>query len=163
MAASTFQPPIHLDPNQDPSQQSAFINENFQTITSTLETNSFRIVQEAQVSSSNSGNTISVKTIPHNLGFAPIPFVYLTGQTRTLGSLVITNANIPLPTWGLTLFLDTVLATATQSGTARPFTPFQIYFDCVADATNLYIFIFNASATPVNYNFQYYLVQQPSS
>lgn len=153
MSGSTFQPPIHLDPTQGSDQQTAFINQNFQAIASTLETNSFRIVQQALVSLSNSGNTTSVLKIPHNLGFAPVPFVYLANQTRTLGTLTITNANIPLPTYGLAL----------NSDTTNHIVSFEVYMDCIADAQNLYIFMTNSTATATNFSFQYYLVQQPSS
>lgn len=163
MAGSTFQPPIHLDPSQDNNQQTSFINQNFQTIASTLETNSFRIVTQGITSLTTSGAGTSIKTIPHNLGFSPIPFVYLTGQTRTSGSLTITNANIPFPTWGFNFTSDTILATATSSGIARPLAGFQAYFDCVADTTNLYVFLINSTASSGTFNIQYYLVQQPSS
>lgn len=36
MSGSSFQPPINLDPNQDPSQQTAFINQNFQQLANSL-------------------------------------------------------------------------------------------------------------------------------
>ena len=36
MAGSSFQPPIHLDPNQEPGQQMAFINQNFQAVANSL-------------------------------------------------------------------------------------------------------------------------------
>lgn len=80
---STFQPPINLDPNQDSAQQIAFINQNFQNLASTLESNSFRIVQNTTHNTnaftiSASSNTYfsdsNVTTIPHGLNFAPLAF-----------------------------------------------------------------------------------------
>lgn len=41
MAGSSFQPPINLDPTQEPTQQIAFINQNFQNLASSL--NPFQI------------------------------------------------------------------------------------------------------------------------
>lgn len=160
---STFQPPIHIDPTQDPSAQVSFINQNFQTIASTLETNSFRIVSSGEAGISSNGATVTWNSVPHNLGFAPIPFAFLTGVTVTAGASVISSdANIPIPTYTNATF-DTVKASAMNSGNALPIVAFNTYIEVFCDTTNLYIVLYNATGSTVaNHNIQYYLVQQPA-
>lgn len=160
MSGSTFQPPIHLDPNQDPAQQTAFINQNFQTIASTLESNSFRIVTGGLTSVSSDGSATNWTTVAHNLGFAPVVFAYLTGVNL---SGITSNGNIPLPTWA-GASVDTLKSTALNGGVAKPVFIMSSWIEAVADATNFYVVLYNAtgasiSALPV----QYYLVQQVSS
>lgn len=93
MDGSTFQPPIHLDPNQDPSQQAAFINQNFQNLAATLESNSFRVVSTINsefilpavpgVTNGWSYGNQTV-TIPHGLNITPLPFgAFFDGSTYT--------------------------------------------------------------------------------
>lgn len=163
-SGSTFQPPIHLDPSQNPSQQTAFINQNFQTIASILETNSFRIVKRGNTAISSTGSTINWVTVPHNLGFAPVPFVFLNDISRTAGTTVITGSgNIAFPTWS-SLTLDTIKSSATNSGNALPIVAFQTFFDAVADETNLYIFLYNATGSSISaFNVGYYLIQQAAT
>lgn len=154
MAGSTFQPPIHLDTTQGAPQQTAFINQNFQTIASTLETNSFRIVDRGTVGVAGNASTTTWSTIPHNLGFVPVPFVFLNDITRTIGSTVVTtDANIPFPTW-----------TSLTPDNVNHVINFGTYLDCVVDETNLYIFIFNSTSSTVGpLQISYYLCQQPTN
>lgn len=160
MSGSTFQPPIHLDPTQDADQQTAFINQNFQTIASTLETNSIRIVSRGTTSIGSSGASSNWNTIPHNLGFAPVVFAYLAGVTL---SGITTNANIPLPTW-TSATIDTIKATALNGGVAIPSVIFSTWMEAVADTTNLYVILYNATGASIsNLTVQYYLGQQPAS
>lgn len=88
---ATFQPPIHLDPNQDSSQQTSFINQNFQSLAAALESNSFRIVSEGNLtipsfnSTSTTGNFTtknSSVSYTHNLGYTPFPLVSLQNGTQ---------------------------------------------------------------------------------
>lgn len=69
--ASTFQPPIVISAEQDPAQQAAFINQNFQSLASGLETNSFRIVSQGVVTIPASGAATAQIAVTHNLGFVP--------------------------------------------------------------------------------------------
>lgn len=160
MPGSTFQPPIHLDPTQDAPQQTSFINQNFQALSSVLESNSFRIVNQNQTSIGSTGAPTTWNTIPHNLGFAPIVFAYLTNVNL---SGIATAANIPLPTW-TGAAIDTIKSTATNSGNAQPIFIFSSWIEAVADATNLYVILYNATGATINpLTVQYYLVQQPSN
>lgn len=159
MSGSTFQPPIHLDPTQNAGQQTAFINQNFQQIASTLETNSFRIVDRGVVSVSSDGSTANWTTYAHNLGFVPIPFAYLTRVTL---SGITTNGNIPLPTF-TSLNIDTLKSTALNGGVARPIDIFGTWMEAVADDTNLYVILYNATGSSISaLDVQFYLVQQPA-
>lgn len=109
MAGSTFQPPIHLDPNQDPAQQVAFINQNFQSLASTLETNSFRVVDTingtfpAVTVAGNTGGWAlanNINTIPHNLGITPLPFgTFFDGTTYIQLPDTKLNGNSTTPYW----------------------------------------------------------------
>lgn len=72
MSGPSFQPPVHLDPTQDPAQQTAFINQNFQTLATALETNGFRIVLgPLTVPIPSSATATSQVTVTHNLQFVP--------------------------------------------------------------------------------------------
>lgn len=145
MPGSTFQPPIHLDPNQDNSQQTAFINQNFQSLASALETNSFRIVVSGTVSVQASGNTNNTTTIPHNLGFTPIPFCFLSASNNTVF--------YPLPQW-----------TSLTRDDVNHVINFATWIDCNVDSNNLNIEFFNSlNTTNGPFNVQYYLLQQSSS
>jgi len=105
MSGSTFQPPIHLDPTQDNSQQVAFINQNFQTLASALETNSFRIIDDPIISLttlnfSKTGPGIflqtALTTFSHGLSFTPqiIPYVQNGTLDRPLPARVISNSTV---------------------------------------------------------------------
>lgn len=90
MTGSTFQPPTHLDPNQDSSQQVAFINQNFQSLAATLETNSFRIVNKDTVGVPIVNGTIQQTTITHNLGYIPVILAFLALGTNNWAPLPYT-------------------------------------------------------------------------
>jgi hypothetical protein len=86
-----------------------------------------------------SSNTASL-TIAHNLGFTPIPLVYIASTTST--------DYYPLPH----------SASTTVSG---GFVQFQDYFTCSVDDTNLYITNICSLANPrANNLFKYYLLQE---
>lgn len=96
MAAPTFQAPINIDPAQDPAQQIAFINQNFQSLASTLETNSFRIILEGTttitVPAASVSGDLEGPLIPHSLNITPTVIANVTTNTL-LGS----NGNTPTP------------------------------------------------------------------
>lgn len=143
--ASTFQPPIHLDPNQDSGQQTAFINQNFQTLAAALESNSFRIVLPGLTSIQATGNTTVIYTIPHNLGYIPIPFCFLSASDNGI--------YYPLPMW-----------TSLSRDDINHQVKFQTWIDANTDIENLYIEFFNSlAATQGPFNVQYYLLQQTAS
>lgn len=145
---SSFQPPIHLDPTQDANQQTAFVNQNFQTLASALETNSFRIVESGQTTLPASSAPVSLTTVTHGLGFAPTPFGFLTNQTFSIGTTVIsTDANIPLPTETSTL-VDGVDV------------KFLTYIRMFSDDQNLYFVLYNSTGSSTGpYNVLWYLTQ----
>lgn len=161
---STFQTPITIDPTQSPIDQVSFINQNFQDLASTLETNSFRIVDQGTTSVTTSGNPINWVTVPHNLGFAPVPFAYLQDVSITSGGTTITSdGNIPLPTW-TNLNIDTIKGSATNSGSPLPIVAFSQYIQAIADTKNLYILLLDATGSSGdNFAVVYYLTQQSSS
>lgn len=152
MSGSTFQPPIHLDPTQDSDQQTAFINQNFQTLASALETNSFRIVDNDSTVLPASAAPISLTTVAHNLGFAPTPFAFLNNQSFSIGpTLISSNANIPLPTETSTLVDGTGVH-------------FLTYIRIFSDDTNLYFVFYNSTGGSLGpFNVSYYLTQQKAS
>lgn len=89
---STFQQPINLDPNQDNPQQVSFINQNFQNLASTLESNSFRIAKSGNftltpstIANPGAGNYASdvqvLGGVSHNLGYIPAFIAYLEFST----------------------------------------------------------------------------------
>lgn len=161
MDSSTFQPPIHLDPSQEDTQQLAFINQNFQAIASTLETNSFRIVKSDTATIASTGATVSYTTVPHNLGYAPVPFAFLLNQTVSTGtSIISTDANIPLPTF-TNATIDTIKGTATNSGNPIPIFAFSGYLEVFCDDMNFYVLLYNATGGSIpTHTIGYYLVQK---
>lgn len=125
--ASTFQPPINLNPDQDSSQQTAFINQNFQSLASALETNSFRVVKQGSISidggtaHSTTGNFAFVQSAsipqPHGLDFVPVVIGYLGGAI--LPSSTFSSPATNQAAW-LSYFLeaDSVNVTFTGQGMA---------------------------------------------
>lgn len=85
-------------------------------------------------------------TVPHNLGFAPVPLVFLNNVNL---SGIANGANIPLPTWS-SLSVDTV----NQQVVMRT------WLHALADITNLYVVLFNSTGSNVSLNFTYYLLQE---
>lgn len=79
---------------------------------------SFEIIQSGNVGYSYSGGTNSTITVPHNLNYAPLPFVFLTDADRSVFT--------PLPAW-LSL---TVGASSINFG---------VFAQASVDSNNLYI------------------------
>lgn len=139
---ATFQPPINIDPTQDASIQASFINQNFQSIASALETSSFRIVQTGVVK----GPTISPGASPtttqvaHNLGVVPAALVYL-------GSPGEENQALPV--------------VQLLSGNVTNIS-INYYITYAVDASNLYIFQYtsNSAGTLGPFPYTYFLLQQ---
>lgn len=151
MAGSTFQPPIHLDPTQDSGQQTAFINQNFQSLAAALETNSLRIVLEgdntmpsviATAAAANWGHNTSAKAVPHNLGYIPIVIAAL--NLGTYSFIPITRMVLPSPN-----------------------TPGWESNYIAADETNLYLNVdvttFGANLSAGGASVKYYLIQQSAN
>lgn len=102
MAGSTFQPPIHLDPNQDSGQQTAFINQNFQSLAAVLESSSFRVINSNTVQLVKPALMATAELdIPHNLPYTPIILAFANSGVDT--------ASIQVP-------FTNVLTTGTNSG-----------------------------------------------
>lgn len=160
MAGPSFQPPIHLDPSQDAAQQTSFINQNFLSLASTLETNSFRVVKgplTMQVSSS--GGLVNWTTVPHGLDFTPIVFGFINNANI---SLITTSGSLILPSW-TEINIDIIKGTATNSGNAVPVVAFSTYAQIIVDDINVYGVLFNAKGVPVApLTLTYYLFQLPS-
>lgn len=151
--ASTFQPPIHLDPTQDAAQQTAFINQNFQTLASALETNSFRIVKVGTISVVQGSVTGSAgiyeslfgqTIVAHNLPFTPIVQAYLNfgGSYIQTPYTAVNNISSSSTAW-TTYYIST-------------------------DATNIYFqyqgAIFGGGTIAgATFTANYYLLQQPAN
>lgn len=88
-------------------------------------------------------------TIPHGLGYAPVPLVFLNDVNL---SPIASHANIPLPTYS-TITVDT--------GTQQ--VKFQTWLHAIADADNLYVVLFNSLGTAQNINFKYFLLQETAN
>lgn len=161
MDGPTFQPPIHLDPNQDAAQQTSFINQNFQNLASTLESNSFRVVLTGNVSISGLADpypsgTITTRTIPHNLQTVPAFLVYVANPDLSgtyYGAAGITN----LPTTYYNL------GPGATGGKAY------LYSQARIDSTNLYIDLVNLLSAGITglggytWAYTYYILQQLST
>jgi hypothetical protein len=96
MSGTTFQPPINIDPSQDAAQQVAFINQNFQSIASALQSNSFRILEQGEAtiyqSSHNGGSVTTIRTfVDFSTTYEtnPIVLAFIISNTGTgdLGNL----------------------------------------------------------------------------
>lgn len=151
MAGSTFQPPIHLDPNQDSGQQTAFINQNFQSLAAALEANSFRIVQKSNLTIPASSSPITWTTVPHGLPFIPIVWGFLNNSNV---SGITTNGSLPLPTW-LSVQVDNIATHQVKM---------QSWVQVLVDATNVYGMMLNglgSSDGPATIT--YYLLQETAN
>lgn len=104
MSGTTFQPPINIDPTQDPSQQVAFINQNFQSLANALQSNSFRIIDRGQAvigqSSHTGGSITTISTLAPfstTYSFFPIVLGFVVSNTGNgnLGDLWGTGAFVP--------------------------------------------------------------------
>lgn len=148
---NTFNPPIQLDPSMDKGHELAFINQNFQTLSTELESNSFRTVLGGTATISTPANSSVTYSIAHNLGFIPIPFCFLSANNNT--------QYIPLPAWTSLTRDDTTVI----SGTAGQIV-FRTWINCYCDNTNLYIQHFNSkSSTDGPFDIKYYLLQRTAS
>lgn len=106
--------------------------------------NQLKVVATGTNAASGAGMTagvIKTLTIPHNLGFTPIPLVFFAD-----GSLYRS-----LPTW-------------LSSGASGGNVAFQLWADCVTDSTNLYIELISGTTTTWgDYNFKWYLLQETAN
>ncbi len=108
--------------------------------------NTLKIVKTDTITVSASGNATNWSTVPHNLGFAPIPLAFLNNVTL---SGIAVGANVPLPTY-TSLSVDTVNQRVDM----------RTWLHAMADDTNFYIVAFNSTGTPFNINIRYYLLQE---
>ncbi len=88
-------------------------------------------------------------TVPHNLGFAPIPLAFLNNVNL---SGIAVGANIPLPTY-TNLAVDTVGQQVIM----------RTWLHALADEKNLYIVAFNSTGASFNINVKYYLLQESAA
>lgn len=104
MSGSTFQPPINLDPTQDAGQQTAFINQNFQSLAAGLQANSFRVIDQGTAvigQSSHAGGSIStvttVASFSATYSFIPILLAFIVSNTGdgNIGNIWGTGAFVP--------------------------------------------------------------------
>lgn len=105
----------------------------------------FEIVKSAKSTiASFSSPATHTETIAHNLGYVPVPFVYIDDGSKVFALPTIIGYNLGTPTAnfvGVTSFM---------------------YF--AADATNLYIYYAEAaSGTSLSYPFKYYLCRQKTT
>lgn len=159
---STFQPPIHLDPTQDAAQQTAFINQNFQSLAATLETNSFRIVGEGLASLSVSslslssvgaiGTSVSTTIITHGLPFVPLAMVAVSDGSG--------NFFAPIP-------LDKKLYSSVRSnGQVGTLHSFSTNSTSLTISVQNYCELYTAGTVSISsgaFTYQYYLLQQSAS
>lgn len=125
MAGSTFQPPIIISAEQDDAQQAAFINQNFQSLATGLESNALRIVDRGTLSipssnipSGGAGNynsvNVNIASYTHNLGYipavlayfeqsngvrAPLPFISFDASSTSTASWYRLSANATTTTF----------------------------------------------------------------
>lgn len=85
-------------------------------------------------------------TLPHGLGFAPVPLAFLNNVTL---SGIAAGANIPLPTYS-SLSVDTVNQRVNM----------RTWLHALADEVNLYIVVFNSTGVAFNLNVKYFLLQE---
>lgn len=99
----------------------------------------FEIWQIGTTTISPDASPISWITIPHNLGFAPIPFTFLNDITHTIGSTTLTTDGIAtLPTYtGLTI------------DTTNHQVKFSTWLEAIADDKNIYFIFSNSTGSPV--------------
>lgn len=112
--------------------------------------NVFKIVDEGTTSLGSDGSPVQTVEITHNLGFAPIPHVFLNGVTLSgIGS----GLNIPLPAFE-NLNIDLV-GNVVQDRSR---------YIATADSTKLYITLLNATGAVIDpLNIKYYLLQESAN
>lgn len=106
-----------------------------------------RMVQSGTVAVINDGSTVTVTTIAHGLGYAPLAEGSINNASATdIGGLV----NVPLPTF-LVAHIDAV----------TPKVDFRVWLGApIVDATNVYFQVLNSTGTPITVTVTYYLYQQ---
>lgn len=109
--------------------------------------NNLKVVQTDSVGIVVTTNPLNWATVPHNLGFRPIPIGFLNDVSL---SGIMQGGIIPLPTF----------FNAGASGGNVNFTSW-IFLTC--DETNLYIVTLNASGVAFNTRVKYYLLQESAS
>lgn len=86
--------------------------------------------------------------VPHNLGYAPVPFAFLNGVG--ISSLGLTNLNVPLPT-----FLG-----ASTNGLVAGAVVHTSEISCNTDNNNLYFVVLNGTGSSLgNFTLSYYLMR----
>lgn len=109
--------------------------------------NVFKIVKTDTILVDFIDAPVSVLSVAHNLGFAPIPMAFLIGVTDGAAS-----GNFPFP---VTLGLDTTSVPGTILNTS--------YVRVASDTVNVYFEIFNATGSELGvFNVRYYLLQETS-
>lgn len=113
-----------------------------------------KIIKVGTSTITSSGNTIDWQTIPHGLGFKPIPMAFIDNANVSFGPTpVIVNGALPLPTW-----TNATIDTGTQQ------VIFRTYLQIATDATNVTIMLFNSTgATDITTAVKYYLLREASN
>lgn len=138
-------PPIQLDPSMDTGHQLAFINQNFNNIANVIQQNSFVILKSGTFSILAPANNNNTTTVPHNLGFLPIPLCFLSTANNTV--------YYPLPQW-----------TSASRDDVNSVVKFSTWIDCNVDSTNLYIDFINAlPGANGPFTIKYFLLQQTAN
>lgn len=109
MSGSTFQPPINIDPSQSNAQQASFINQNFQTLASVLETNSLRVILNVPLSVTVDYNSATSSTWFESLPVAHglqelasyMAFITIPAAVAVSGALPFTNLPNPALVYGI--------------------------------------------------------------
>lgn len=138
----------NLPPNASPEDLAAVINQ----IIDKLNTWNGVIVQQNVTFVAATGSARDTFTVPHNLGFAPVPVAFLNNAniSGSGGAAGLTAVNIPLPGW-VSIDTNNLLAGAVV---------FPIWLSYYADTKNLYIDIFNATGKATgSLSVTYYLLR----
>ncbi len=134
-----------LPANASLEQQIAAINNVFQQ----LNTWNGVVVLTGTTTLGSAGDSITTKTIAHNLGFKPTVQAFLNDASISF----IDNGghtNIPLPAW---LGLD--INSAVSGGVVQT-----AFIDVMVDATNVYFNLYNATGSAIgDLDITYYLMR----
>lgn len=128
-----------LPPNASREDQVAAINE----ILAKLNSWNGVIVRQDTTNITVTGPARETFTVPHNLGYAPVPQAFLNAVDLT----PLEDVNIPLPAW---------LSIGSSGGNVV----FPIWVSIYTDDTNLYIDVFNATGLAIGtFPVTYYLLR----
>lgn len=107
---------------------------------------------------------VDVISIAHGLDFVPAAIAFLNGvnQTSAGGDQLLSNANIPLPTF-LGTSVDTIKGTATNSGNSIPIVAFSAYLFVAPDPTYINFEMLNASGGSIFTRITYYLLTETAT